>query len=144
MNGFLLDTNVLSEFARSAVPPDPRVKQWIETARADALFASVLTLGEIRKGIEILPQSKKRTELEQWVSSDLNGWFGDNLLPVTRAISNRWGVLAAVSQKDGRPLGNIEGLLAATALEHNLTVATRNTRHFSELGVDILNPWQRR
>jgi predicted nucleic acid-binding protein len=142
VNGFLLDTNVLSEFARSAVPPDPHVKHWIESARPDTLCTSVLTLGEIRKGIELLPLSKKRLELEQWVDSDLNGWFGGNLLPVTRAIADRWGILAASSQQNGKPLGNIDGLLAATALEHNLTVATRNTRHFAGLGVALLNPWQ--
>ena len=101
-----------------------------------------LDSGEIRKGIELLPLSKKRLELEQWVDSDLNGWFGGNLLPVTRAIADRWGILAALSQQNGKPLGNIDGMLAATALEHNLTVATRNTRHFAGLGVTLLNPWQ--
>jgi len=140
--GHLLDTNVLSEFSRSATPPNPAVKRWIEAAQPDTLFVSVLSFGEIRKGIELLPPGKKRDSLEQWLDIELNGWFGKNLLPVTQAISNRWGVLAARSQQQGRPLGNIDGLLAATALEHGLTVATRNTRHFEGLGVTILDPWE--
>ncbi len=142
MIGYLLDTNVLSEFSRSATPPNPTVKRWIETALPDTLFVSVLSFGEIRKGIDLLPPGKKRDALEQWLDTDLNGWFGNNLLPVTQAISNHWGILAARSQQQGRPLGNIDGLLAATAFEHGLTVATRNTRHFEHLGVMILDPWQ--
>jgi predicted nucleic acid-binding protein len=140
VTGFLLDTNVLSEFSRSAIPPNPKVKRW--SAHPDALFTSVLSLGEIRKGIELLPVSKKRHDLEQWLANDLNGWFGDHLLPVTKAISNRWGMLAAQSQLQGKPLGNIDGLLAATAIEHDLTVATHNTKHFGDLGVSIFDPWE--
>jgi toxin FitB len=142
VTGFLLDTNVLSEFSRSAIPPDRHVKRWMESVHPDMLFSSVLSIGEIRKGIELLPPSKKRSELEQWLESELNGWFGDNLLPVTKAISDRWGILAARSQQQGKPLGNIDGLLAATAIEHDLTVATHNARHFAGLGVAIFNPWE--
>jgi len=142
VTGFLLDTNVLSEFSRSAIPPNPQVKRWMESVDPELLFTSVLSIGEMRKGIELLPPSKKRSELEQWLDSDLNGWFGDNLLPVTKAISDRWGILAARSQQQGKPLGNIDGLLAATAIEHGLTVATHNTKHFVDLGVTIFDPWE--
>lgn len=142
MTGFLLDTNVLSAFSRSAIPRNPQVKRWMESAHPDMLFASVLSIGGIRKGIELLPPSKKRSELEQWLDSDLNGWFGNNLLPVTKAISDRWGILAAKSQQQGKPLGNIDGLLAATALDHGRTVATHNTKHFADLGVTIFDPWE--
>jgi len=114
----------------------------MESVHPDMLFSSVLSIGEIRKGIELLPAGKKRSELEQWLDSDLNGWFGDNLLPVTKAISDRWGKLAARSQQQGKPLGNIDRLLAATAFEHGLTVATHNTRHFADLGVTIFDPWE--
>jgi predicted nucleic acid-binding protein len=142
VSGFLLDTNVLSEFSLSAIPPNPTVQHWMESANPDQLFTSVLSVGEIRKGIELLPVSKKRRDLEQWLDSDLYGWFGSNLLPVTKAISDRWGKFAAWSQEHGRPLGNIDGLLAATAFEHGLTVATHNTKHFEGLGVAILDPWE--
>lgn len=141
MTGFLLDTNVLSEFSRSAFPPDPNVNRW---AAADpvTLFTSVLCFGEIRKGIELLAPGKKRSDLEKWIDADLKGWFGSNLLPVTKSISNRWGILTALAQQQGKPLGNIDGLLAATALEHGLTMVTRNLRHFEGLGVTLLDPWQ--
>jgi toxin FitB len=142
VTGFLLDTNVLSEFSRSASPPHPSVKRWMESARPDDLFTSVLTFGEIRKGIDLLPSGRKRSELEKWLAAELPAWFGNRLLPVTRAISNRWGMLAALSQQRGRPLGNIDGLLAATAFEHGLTVVTRNTSHFEKLGVQLLDPWE--
>lgn len=142
MTGFLLDTNVLSEFSRSILPPDQNVKRWMEAAHPDTLFTSVLSIGEIRKGIELLVPGKKRSELEHWLDSDLNGWFGNNLLPVTKAISNRWGILAARLQQQGKVLGNIDGLLAATAFEHGLTVTTRNTRHFEDTGVALYDPWK--
>lgn len=105
MTGFLLDTNVLSEFSRSTVPPDQNVKRWMETAHPDMPFTSVLCIGEIRKGIELLVPSKKRNELERWIDGDLNGWFGNNLLPVTKAIANRWGILAARFAATGENLG---------------------------------------
>ncbi|MDQ2712809.1 MAG: PIN domain-containing protein [Acidobacteriota bacterium] len=115
----------------------------MESADPDTLFTSVLSFGEIRKGIELLPPGKKRDELEQWIASDLNRWFGNNLLPVSQAISNRWGILDAQSHQQGRPLGNIDGLLAATAFEHGLTVATRNTKAFRGFRRNPLRPLER-
>jgi predicted nucleic acid-binding protein len=114
----------------------------MELAHPDTLFTSVLSFGEIGKGIELLPAGKKRVELERWLDSDLNGWFGNNLLPVTKAISNRWGILAAGAQQQGKPFRQIDGLLAATAIEHGLTAATRNTGRFENLGVAIFDPWK--
>ena len=144
MKGFLLDTNVLSEFSRSGFPPDANVERWMESTHPDMLFTSVLSIGEIRKGIERLAPGRKRSGLEHWLEADLNGWFGNNLLPVTKEISNRWGMLAAMLEKRGKQLGNIDGLLAATAIEHDLTVVTRNMVHFENLGALILNPWNSR
>ena len=141
MTGFLLDTNVLSEFSRSAFPPDRNVERWVESANPDTLYTSVLSFGEIRKGIELLAPGKKRSELERWLDADLKGWFGNNLLPVTKGISNRWGILTAQAQQQGKQLGAIDGLLAATALEYDLTVVTRNANDFSDRGVTVFNPW---
>jgi len=90
MNGFLLDTNVLSEFNRRG-EPDRRVKQWLETADTDSLYASVLTIREIRFGVELLPPSKRRTQLQQWLERDLPEWFEGRILPVDRSIGDRWG-----------------------------------------------------
>jgi predicted nucleic acid-binding protein len=138
----LLDTNVISEFARPDNKPDQRVKQWLEAAEPDSLYASVLTFGEIRRGIEKLPPSKRRTLLETWLEKDLHEWFENRLLIIDEAIANRWGLLAAAAQRVGTPLAIIDGLLSATALAHNLIVVTRNSADFASAGVPVLNPWQ--
>lgn len=88
MSGFLIDTNVLSELVRRA-EPNARVKQWFETAASDSLYASVLTFAEIRRGIELLPNSKRRVQLEQWLDHELIESFETRLLPVTKAIADR-------------------------------------------------------
>src|SRR5258708_25942 len=142
MSGFLLDTNVISEFARPDNKPDQRVKQWLETADPDSLYPSVLTFAEVRRGIEKLGPGKRRTHLETWLEKDLHEWFENRLLVIDEAIANRWGLLAAAAQRSGRPLAIIDGLLSATALEHKLTVVTRNSMDFINAGVPILNPWQ--
>jgi len=100
--GFLLDTNVLSEFARSQ-PADQRVDRWVKALPDETLFASVLTFAEIRRGIELLPVGKRRTQLEAWLE-ELHRSFGDRLLPVTRAIGDRWAILSAQAQRRGTPL----------------------------------------
>ena len=142
MSGFLLDTNVISEFARPDNKPDLRVKQWLEAADPDSLYASVLTFGEIRRGVEKLQLGKRRTHLETWLDKDLHEWFENRLLVIDEAIANRWGLLAAAAQRKGTTLAIIDGLLSATALEHKLTVVTRNSTDFTNVGVPILNPWQ--
>ncbi|HLJ29409.1 MAG TPA: type II toxin-antitoxin system VapC family toxin [Candidatus Angelobacter sp.] len=142
MNGFLLDTNVLSEFVRPDNKPDYRVQQWLESADPDSLYSNVLTFGEIRRGIEKLPLSKRRTHLETWLEKDLHEWFENRLLVIDEAIANRWGVLAAAARRKGTPLAIIDGLLSATALEHTLTVVTRNSTDFVNAGVPILDPWR--
>ncbi len=142
MSGFLVDTNVISEFARPDNQPDPRVKQWLEAADPNSLYASVLTFGEIRRGIEKLAPGKRRTRLETWLEEDLHEWFENRLLVIDEVIANRWGSLAAAAQRSGRPLAIIDGLLSATALEHKLTVVTRNNTDFISAGAPILNPWQ--
>ena len=141
MSGFLLDTNVLSEFSRRG-ELDRWVKQWLEAADTDSLYASVLTIGEIRFGVELLPPSKRRTQLAQWLDRDLPEWFEGRILPVDQSIADRWGLLRAQAQMNGRPLSVIDALLAATALHHNLTVVSRNVSDFSVVGLDVINPWE--
>ena len=141
MAGFLLDTNVLSEFKRRD-GPDPRVTAWLRATSPDLLWASVLSFGEIREGIERLAPGKRRDELQQWLDRDLDQWFEQRILPVTRLIAERWGVLTARGFDKGTALSNIDGLIAATALEHDLTIVTRNVKDFAGLGVEIINPWE--
>ena len=140
MTGFLLDTNVLSEFAR-AQAADQHVDRWLKVTPEETLFASVLTFAEIRRGIELLPVGKRRTQLEEW-QDDLQISFAARLLPVTKSIGDRWAVLSAQAQRRGTPLAIMDGLIAATALEHDLTVVTRNVKDFAGLGVPTLNPWE--
>ena len=139
MTGFLLDTNVPSELTRPQ--SDPRVEEWLDEADDEQLFLSVVSLGEMFKGITVLPPSKRRKELEQWMEGELRPWFDGRILPVTEAIAERWGILAGECQTKGRGLSVADGLIAATALEHDLTVVTRNVRDFDGLGVEVFNPW---
>jgi predicted nucleic acid-binding protein len=140
MNGFLLDTNVPSEFNRRG-EPDQRVKHWLEAADTESLYASVLTLGEIRFGVELLPPSRRRAQLEQWVDRELPEWFEGRILHVDQPIADRWGLLRAQAQMKGRPLSVVDALLAATALQYNLTIASRNVSDFSVAGLTVVNPW---
>lgn len=136
--GFLLDTNVLSELIKSA--PNSSVIAWIHSVAERSLFLSVLTLGEIRKGIELAPRSR-RAKLERWLASDLKSRFQRRLLPVDAAVAERWGMLAAKAKQRGEVLPPIDGLLAATAIQHGLVLVTRNLRHVQELGAQTMSPW---
>ena len=100
MNKFLIDTNVLSEFNRRG-EPDLRVKRWLETADTESIYASVLTFGEIRFGIELLQPSHRRAQLEKWLERDLHDWFEGRILPVDESIANRWGLLRAQARLKG-------------------------------------------
>jgi predicted nucleic acid-binding protein len=140
MTGFLLDTNVPSELTRPK--PEPEVIQWLDDADDLRLFLSVVSLGEIFKGITVLPEGKRRQQLQQWVDETLRPWFDGRILPVSESVAERWGVLAGQCQLTGRPLNVADGLIAATALEHGLTVVTRNVKDFSNLGVSVLDLWR--
>ena len=140
MSGFLLDTNIPSELTRSII--NARVKRWLQDAPANQLYFSVVSLGEIQKGIVLLPASARRRDLQQWVERTLRPWFAGRILPIDEAIAERWGVLAGEHRLTGRQVAMADGLIAATALEHGLTLVTRNTRDFEGLGVPLLNPWE--
>jgi predicted nucleic acid-binding protein len=134
-----VDTNVLSELRRRQ--PDPRVVAWFAARSAQSLFLSVLTLGEIRKGIASLGQvdAARRQALSDWLEVDLPTFFLGRIVAVDGPVADRWGCLLALA---GRPLPAIDSLLAATALHHNLTLVTRNVRDFAGLGLSLLNPWE--
>ena len=125
MSGFLLDTNIPSEMLRPR--PDANVAEWVQRQTSDTLFVSVVTMGELRRGATLLAeQSPRRAELEQMIHETVPSWFQDRILPVTRTIAERWGVLEGERQLAGWPLNMADGMIAATALEHGLTVVTRN------------------
>jgi predicted nucleic acid-binding protein len=140
MTGFLLDTNCISEVVR--IKPDPRVTAWIEAVDESLLCLSVLTLGEIRKGLAALPQGKRRSRLETWLEVELQARFSGRILSIDAAVADRWGLLAAVAKTKGKPLSAIDGLLAATAIHHNLTIVSRNAGDFTNTQVPVVNPWE--
>ena len=140
MSGFLLDTNCVSEFVR--VRPDKRVMEWLDAVDEGVLHLSVLTLGEIRKGVAALPQNKRRAQLETWLEVELRARFSGRILPIDAAVADRWGLLAAQGKRKGAPLAIIDGLLAATAIRYNLTVVSRNSSDFADAQVRVLNPWE--
>lgn len=135
-----MDTNVPSELVRPQ--PEARVETWLAAQNLDGLFISAVSFGELRKGIVLLPQGKRRTKLESWIEADLANLFSGRILSVTRSIAERWGKLDAKRQVAGRPLNIADGMIAATALEHDLTIVTRNVKDFDLLGVPIFNPWE--
>ena len=140
MSGFLLDTNCISELVKPK--PEPRVVEWMEAADEAMLYLSVLTVGEIRKGLAGIPQSKRRTRLETWLEVDLQARFAGRIMPIDAAVADRWGVIAAGAKRSGKGLSVIDGLLAATALHHNLTIVSRNASDFTNAQVQVLNPWE--
>ena len=141
MSGFLLDTNIISELVKPK--PEANVTEWIENTDESLLYLSVLTLGEIRRGIASLPQSRRRATLEAWLDKDLRARFEGRFLVIDQEVADRWGLLTAAARSSGIVLPVIDGLLAATALEHNLTLVTRDTGQIPSMGVAVFNPWEK-
>jgi toxin FitB len=139
VSGFLLDTNVISELVKAK--PEPKVTKWIETTDETLLYLSVLTLGEIRKGIASLSPSARRVTLEAWLDHDLALRFSDRILPIDQQVADRWGRIAGSAAAKKSPLPVIDGLFAATAQHHNLILVTRNTRDIAAAGVPAFDPW---
>jgi predicted nucleic acid-binding protein len=140
MSGFLLDTNCISELVRPK--PEPRVMEWMEAADEAMLYLSVLTVGEIRRGVAGLAQGKRRTQLETWLEVELQARFAGRILPIDAPVADRWGLMAADAKRSGKGFPIIYSLLAATALHHNLTVVSRDIRDFTNTQVRVLNPWE--
>lgn len=138
MNGYLLDTNIPSELSRPQ--PLARLKHWI--ASAESLHLSAISVGEFRRGCYLLPQGRRRVELERWLTEYLVGWRSDRILPVDAQIATCWGELSAIRQRIGHPLSVQDGLIAATALVHGLILVTRNTKDFTNLDLRMFNPWE--
>lgn len=138
MNAFLLDTNVISELIKPK--SEPKVTAWIDATDEERLFLSVVTLGEIRRGVVLLPRGARRTSLEAWLSKDLLLRFSDRILNIDQEIAYRWGQLSGLATARGVNVPVIDGLLVATAIQHNLTLVTR-TRDVAATGVSLFNPW---
>lgn len=138
---YLLDTNVVSELRRPR--PDPLVMEFIDHCAAADLWASVVTLAELRYGIERLENVEARIALGAWLVHTARPLFAERVISIEEAVMLRWRRLIEAGKKQGRTFPQPDLLLAATALEHGLTLVTRNTRHFQNLGLPLYNPWTR-
>lgn len=141
MNGWLLDTNVIAEV--SGAKPDPKVEKWLKAQPEHLLFISLLTIAEYQKGIEkLLPGDKRRPQLKKSVLA-LQGRFSGRVLSLTDQAVIRWGIISGeVKRVTGNWPSVIDTLLAATAIEHGLYLATRNVTHVVNSGAAIFNPWK--
>lgn len=136
---YLLDTNVISEFAKPVV--DPAVLSWMRTTDELQMAISVISIGELQKGISGMVQGKRRQELQTWLDGALVPRFGVRILPLERPDLQRWGRLLGEAKQSGDSLPPIDTLLAVTALNRNLSMVTRNTRDFACTGVELIDPW---
>jgi len=137
---YLLDTCVLSEFTRRQ--PEPAVLHWVEAIPEEKLFISVITLGEVQRGIERLPDSQPKTSLLVWMNNRLVERFSGRILPLDAQTMLMWGSLTARLEAARQPMPVMESLILATALQNNLIIATRNTKDFLPAGVQVINPWE--
>ena len=136
---FLLDTNVVSEWTKPQ--PNRGVVEWLASADEDRLFLSVVTLAELRHGVERLPSGRKKTQLRAWLETDLTTRFEGRIATVDEAVADAWGKLLATADAAGKPLGAMDGFVAATAAVHKMALVTRNATHFAALSLETLNPW---
>ena len=136
---YLLDTCVISELVKPA--PNRKVVDWLNEVSSKALFLSVITIGEIEKGLTKLPDSKKKERLTVWLNTLLNE-YQERILSVDLMVAENWGVLQGNAEMAGTPMSSIDSLLAATTYTHNLTLVTRNESDFVPGITPIINPWK--
>ena len=136
---FLLDTNAVSEWVKPR--PDPGVVAWLAEADEDRIFVSVVTLAELRHGIERLAQGQRRRRLDAWLADDLPDRFAERILSIDAAIADAWGKLVAGREAAGRAIGTMDAWIAATAQVHALTLVTRDVRDFEGSVGAVVSPW---
>lgn len=136
---YLLDTCVVSEIIRPL--PDENVISWIQDKSENSLYLSVLTFGEIEKGIEKSPDITRKKRLRIWVEEDLKKRFEGRIIPIDLDVSVRWGQIQGIAELSGKPMPSIDGLIAVSALVHNCIVVTRNISDMEQSSAELLNPW---
>jgi len=136
---YLLDTCVISELVKPS--PNPIVLDWLNDIPSERLFLSVITIGEIRKGLTNLPNSKRKDRLTEWLNS-LSEDYQDRIYSIDLAVAENWGVMQGKAEKSGMPMSSIDSLIAAIAYTHNLVLVTRNEIDFKATNLPINNPWK--
>jgi predicted nucleic acid-binding protein len=140
VSGFLLDTNIVSELMKAR--PNKHVVAWIESTPESLLYLSALTIGEVRKGIDMLHgDDPRRPALQSWLNRDVRIRFAGRILSLDDAVAERWGQLEAAARKHKVTLPTVDAQMAATALHYNLTFVTRNTADVESTGVATFDPW---
>ncbi len=137
---YLLDTCVLSEFTRRL--PHANVIGWMDAVEEEKLFLSAITLGEIQRGIDRLPESHRKMELLLWLNNSLMQRFGQRIIALDAQTMLTWGAFTARMEKSGQPMSLMDSLIAATAMQNNLIIVTRNVADFLPCGVQVINPWE--
>lgn len=137
---YLLDTNVISELI--AKQPNPQVTQWVDQVDSDAIYLSVVTIGELRKGVEKLPESNRKKILHDWVKDELLARFNGRILLLDVNVMLVWGELVARLEQKGKPPSAFDSLIAALAIYHHCAVVTRNVSDFKDFGIVTVNPWK--
>jgi predicted nucleic acid-binding protein len=137
---YLLDTCTISELVKKK--PAKTVVEWINSCDEEMLFLSVLTIGEIQKGIAKVADAIRKRNLQLWLDTELTERFSGRILPVSQEVALTWGLITGEAELQGTIAPAIDGLIAATAVTHNLTVATRNVTDFIATGARTLNPWE--
>jgi predicted nucleic acid-binding protein len=138
---YLLDTCVISEIIRPQ--PDKNVISWVQGKNEVSLYLSVLTFGEIEKGIEKALDPVRKRKLQLWVEQDLKQRFENRIIPIDLEISSRWGVIQGEAELVGKSMPVIDGLIAVSGLVHDCIVVTRNIADMKQSSVELLNPWSK-
>jgi predicted nucleic acid-binding protein len=136
---YLLDTCVLSELVKPR--PDPSLTGWVADQNEHSLHLSVVTIGELHKGVAMLPTSRRRDDLELWLENELIPRFGGRILAIDLEVARVWGEMLGQASSRGRPLAAVDALIAATGSANDCVVVTRNVTDMEPTGVEVLNPW---
>jgi hypothetical protein len=139
LTGWLLDTNIVSELRRPK--PEPRVVRFVRDQPLDSLFISIVTLAEIRFGIELIAEASKRTQLNDWLTHKVRPMFEQRVAPISEDVMLKWRLLVEEGRRTGHTFSQPDLLIAATALHHGLTIVTRDTSEYLKAGAAVLNPW---
>jgi len=137
---YLLDTCVISEIIKPK--PNKNVVSWLTNQDESELFLSVLTFGEIEKGIEKAPDKVRKKKLQLWVEEDLKQRFEGKIIPIDLEVSTQWGIIQGIAEKEGKPMPALDGLIAVSGLVNNCIVVTRNTSDMEQSKVELFNPWK--
>ena len=135
----ILDTNILSEVTKQQ--PDGTVLRWLDGLDEDRTFISVLSIAEISRGVALLDDGKRKGALKDWLTQDLPQRFEHRVLPANEQVARAWGDLMGLAKRCGRGMSSMDGLIAATAVAHNVILSTRNTKDFNGFGIELVDPW---